>query len=268
MKNTVVYLVPGSSLVDNRQTKEDTKPNEIEDQSESQAAESAVAMKTEVTSGNPAVDMSVKEESTEQPQTDTTEVVPAGSLDSGLGEMVSPSVESIVTDANVNSDNEGLVSRWFNAVYSLVIPEDSDSEFSDAEESHTDEDVSESRLNGSGNDKSRNEAVVDGGTDQAPVSEPIKTEEQTSEKTEKEAPSEVEKSTLLQLADDQSDEEDGGETSKSDDETEQGDGSSQSQKKIRLILPLLSAGGGFLHGQDVLCATVSLINNISMEGFI
>jgi hypothetical protein len=270
VKNAVVYLVPGSSLIDNRQTKEEARPNDIEDQSELEAAESTVAKETEITCENPEVDVSVKEERIEQPQMDTTEMVPSGSLDSGLGKTGTMSVEPSDSDA---TSSEGLVSRWFNAMYSFVIPEDSDSESSDTDKSDINDNVSKSRL--SDGDQLKSAAVAGGesdqatvlepvageGTDQTPVSELIKTEEQATEKTEEEAPLEVEKPTLLQMAEDHTGEEDIEESLESDGETEQEDGGSLFQKRIQLILPLLSAGGGFLHGQEVLCATLSAIGH-------
>lgn len=268
VKNAMIFLVPGSSLVDNRQIKkEDAELSERADEDEKvelQPAESVdVPKEMEAAGENPAVKEHVKDEGSEQSQTTDTggEVKPATSVDSGLGETTTPSIQSLDSDATAS--DEGLVSRWFNAVYSFVVPEDSDSEVSDTEGSHSEEEGVEHMSSSSASEgESRDESVVSGGIDGTHGAEQTKMEEPVSEKPEEEAPPEEEKPTLLQLAENESSEREdsasaGSSDSDDDAEHEDGSGVAQRRRKIQLILPLLSAGGGFLHGQEVLCATVS-----------
>ena len=290
MKNTVLYLVPGSSFIDKQQLKnEETEVSEAvvndeqptskpDEQSASMAVESDAAQGTQNVSENlnPTAEEPVTEEHgrhTQSQTVETQEVKPTASVDSGLGETTSSSLQSPNSDQLADED-AGFVSRWFNAVYSLVVPEDSDSELSEAERSHSDdgeEEEEEAKSNSSDSEEDSRDVSTSGEGEKLPDAGIDKTDETVKEETKEEPPQEEPKPTLLKLATDHSSDtekhsRDSLESEGDDDDDDyddndavhgDGPGVARLRKCIKLILPLLSAGGGFLHGQEVLCATVS-----------
>ncbi|XP_062508684.1 uncharacterized protein LOC134184929 [Corticium candelabrum] len=294
VKNTVLYLVPGSSFIDKQQLKnEETEVSEAvvndeqptskpDEQSASMAVESDAAQGTQNVSENlnPTAEEPVTEEHgrhTQSQTVETQEVKPTASVDSGLGETTSSSLQSPNSDQLADED-AGFVSRWFNAVYSLVVPEDSDSELSEAERSHSDdgeEEEEEAKSNSSDSEEDSRDVSTSGEGEKLPDAGIDKTDETVKEETKEEPPQEEPKPTLLKLATDHSSDtekhsRDSLESEGDDDDDDyddndavhgDGPGVARLRKCIKLILPLLSAGGGFLHGQEVLCATLSAIGH-------